>query len=59
VTIDNPVPYFGYHQSKIRSWGKLPRRLVLEMKQADKVKIMSIIAGQINKSLEWWNYWKQ
>lgn len=51
VTIDNPVPYFKHHQAKERS-GKLPRRLVLEMKAADKTKAMNIIAARIQDALE-------
>lgn len=45
VTIDNPTPYFKHHQTKDRTSVRLPRRLMLELKTADKTKAMSILAG--------------
>jgi phage gpG-like protein len=59
VTIDNPVPYFKHHQAKERTSEKLPRRLVLELKQADKLKAMNIIAGGLQKKLEGGNFGRQ
>lgn len=59
VVIDNPTPYFKHHQSQTRTSEKLPRRLMLELKQTDKVKAMSIIAGGLNKKLEGGNFGRQ
>ena len=50
VEVDNPVEYFKYHQAKERS-GKLPRRLILEIKQRSKLQIMNIIAAGLQKNL--------
>jgi len=44
ITISNPTPYFRFHQAKIRQSAKLPRRLTLELSNADKSKVMSILA---------------
>lgn len=50
VVIDNPVPYFKYHQAQNRA-GKLPRRLSLELKATNKKEAMEIVAREINKNL--------
>lgn len=59
VTISNPTLYFKYHQSKERDSGRLPRRLMLELSQTDKMQAMSILAKWLNKKLAWWNYGRQ
>lgn len=59
VVIDNPTPYFKHHQEKDRPSSRLPRRLMLELKQADKVNALSIIAGGLNKKLEGGNFGRQ
>ena len=59
VTISNPTPYFKYHQSKERDSAKLPRRLMLELSQTDKVAAMSILAKGLNKKLQGGNYGRQ
>lgn len=59
VVIDNPTRYFKYHQSQLRDSAKLPRRLMLELKQTDKVSAMSIIAAGLNKRLKGGNFGRQ
>lgn len=56
VSVGNKAPYFKYHQRKKRSW-KLPRRLILELKQNDKRDIVAIIWKGINERIK--NFWRQ
>ncbi len=56
VAVWNNAPYYKYHQSKNRS-GKLPRRLILELKQNDKRDIVAVIWKGINKRMK--NFWRQ
>lgn len=56
VTVGNKAPYYKYHQQKNRS-GKLPRRLILELKQNDKRDIVAIIWKWLNKKIK--NFWRQ
>jgi len=56
VVVWNKAPYFKYHQQKNRK-GKLPRRLILELKQRDKLNIVSIIGKGLNKKIK--NFGKQ
>lgn len=51
VETGNDAPYFKYHQSRVRTSSKLPRRLILEMKAQDKVDILNIIAKGIDKRI--------
>jgi phage gpG-like protein len=52
----NSAPYFKYHQTKKTSWS-LPRRVILEIRETNKLKIQMAIWKGINKRV--WNFWKQ
>lgn len=53
----NAAPYFKYHQTKNRGSWNLPRRLILEIRETNKLKIQNTIAKGINKRV--WNFWKR
>lgn len=59
VEVDNPVEYFKYHQSKTRNGRKLPRRLILEIKQSSKLKVSNIIAWWLQRGLPWGIFGRQ
>ena len=59
VVIDNPVPYFKHHQAKERGSPNLPRRLVLELKQADKVAALNVIAKGLDDRMAGGNFGRQ
>jgi len=51
VAVGNTADYYKYHQSKNRKGGKLPRRLILELKQNDKRDITAVLAKGLNKKI--------
>jgi len=51
VMVTNNDPKFAFHQSTIRGNKRLPRRLILELKQADKVAAVSEIGKEINRQI--------
>ena len=51
VMVTNNDPKFAFHQSTLRKNSRLPRRLILELKQADKVAAVSEIGKEINRQI--------
>lgn len=51
VMVTNNDKKFAFHQSTIRGNRRLPRRLILELKQADKVAAVSEIGKEINRQI--------
>ncbi len=51
VMVTNKDPKFAFHQSTLRGNRRLPRRLILELKQADKVAAVSEIGKEINRQI--------
>lgn len=49
--VTNNDPKFAFHQSTVRGNKRLPRRLILELKQADKVAAVSEIGKEINRQI--------
>lgn len=51
VMVTNTDKKFAFHQSTTRGNPRLPRRLILELKQADKLSAVSEIGKEINKQI--------